>query len=65
MVQKLLADRFKLAFHREKKELSMYAIVVGKNGPKLTKSEGDPNASPSLFFRGCWFSLKWRARAPR
>jgi uncharacterized protein (TIGR03435 family) len=52
MFQKLLADRFKLTFHRDKKELSVYAIVVGKNGPKLTKSEGDANAPPSLFFRG-------------
>ena len=52
MVQKLLADRFKLAFHREKKELAVYAIVVGKNGPKLTKSTGDPNGLPGLFFRG-------------
>jgi len=52
MVQKLLADRFKLTFHRDKKELSVYAIVVGKTGPKLTKSEGDPNGLPGLFFRG-------------
>jgi uncharacterized protein (TIGR03435 family) len=52
MLQKLLADRFKLAFHRDKKELSVYAITVGKNGPKLTKSEGNPNGLPGLFFRG-------------
>jgi uncharacterized protein (TIGR03435 family) len=52
MVRKLMADRFKLVFHREKRELSVYAIVVGKNGPKLTKSTGDPNGLPSLFFRG-------------
>ena len=52
MLQKLLADRFKLAFHRDKKELSVYAIVVAKNGPKLTKSAGDPNGLPGLFFRG-------------
>jgi uncharacterized protein (TIGR03435 family) len=52
MVAKLLADRFKLSFHRDKKELSVYAIVVGKNGPKLTKSEGDPNGLPAMFFRG-------------
>jgi uncharacterized protein (TIGR03435 family) len=52
MVQKLLADRFKLTFHREKKELSVYAIVVAKSGPKLTKSEGDPNGPPGLFFQG-------------
>jgi uncharacterized protein (TIGR03435 family) len=52
MLQKLLADRFKLAFHRDKKELPVYVIVVGKNGPKLTKSAGDPNGLPGLFFRG-------------
>jgi uncharacterized protein (TIGR03435 family) len=52
MLQKLLADRFKLAFHREKKELSVYAITVGKTGPKLTKSDGDPNGLPGLGFRG-------------
>jgi uncharacterized protein (TIGR03435 family) len=52
MVQKLLAERFKLTFHRDKKELSVYAITVGKNGPKLTKSEGNPSGLPGLFFRG-------------
>lgn len=52
MVQKLLANRFQLAFHRDKKELSVYAITVAKGGPKLTKSEGDPNGLPALFFRG-------------
>jgi uncharacterized protein (TIGR03435 family) len=52
MFQKLLADRFKLTFHRDKKELAVYAIVIGKNGPKLTKSEGNPNGPPSLLFRG-------------
>jgi hypothetical protein len=57
MVQKLLADRFKLTFHRDKKELSVYAIVVGKTGPKLTKSEGDPNGLPGLFFRDSGYCL--------
>ncbi|MDQ2777090.1 MAG: M56 family metallopeptidase [Acidobacteriota bacterium] len=52
MIQKLLADRCKLKFHHEQKELSVYALVVGKNGPKLSKSEGDANGLPSLFFRG-------------
>ncbi len=52
MFQKLLADRFQLKFHRDKKELSVYAIVVAKTGPKLTKSAGDPNGLPGLFFRG-------------
>ncbi len=52
MLEKLLADRFQLKFHHEKKELSVYALVVAKNGPKLTKSETEANATPSLLFRG-------------
>jgi uncharacterized protein (TIGR03435 family) len=45
LYQSLLADRFQLAVHHEKKELSVYAITVAKGGPKLTKSasaETDP-----------------------
>ncbi len=41
MVQKLLEDRFKLALHREKKELSVYTLVIGKSGPKLQRSDKD------------------------
>jgi uncharacterized protein (TIGR03435 family) len=52
LVQKLLADRFKVTFHREKQELPIYALVVGPKGPTLTKSSGDPNGLPSLVFRG-------------
>jgi uncharacterized protein (TIGR03435 family) len=39
MLQKLLADRFSLAFHKEKKELSAYAITVAKGGAKIKKEE--------------------------
>src|SRR5664279_3129540 len=39
MFQALLADRFKLRLHREKKELPIYALVSGKNGPKLQPAE--------------------------
>ena len=35
MVQSLLADRFQLAVHRETRQLPIYALVVGKTGPKL------------------------------
>jgi uncharacterized protein (TIGR03435 family) len=52
MFQKLLADRFQLTFHRDKKELAVYALTVGKTGPKLTKSGGDPNGIPGLGFTG-------------
>lgn len=52
MIQKLLADRFQLKFHREKKELTVYAVTVGKTGIKFSKSERDPNGLPSLLFGG-------------
>jgi uncharacterized protein (TIGR03435 family) len=50
IIQKLLADRFQLKFHRDKQEMPVYAITVSKTGAKLTKSEADPNSLPGLFF---------------
>lgn len=41
MLQLLLADRFKLTLHREMREMPVYALVVGKNGPKLKPSAPD------------------------
>lgn len=49
---KLLADRFNLTFHSDKKELSVYALTVLKTGHKLTKNDTNPNGLPALFFRG-------------
>ena len=37
MLQTLLAQRFMLRIHRESKEFPGYALVVGKNGLKLSK----------------------------
>jgi bla regulator protein blaR1 len=39
MLQTLLAQRFKLTMRRETKEIPVYALAVGKNGPKLQKSK--------------------------
>lgn len=39
MFQPLLADRFKLKFHRETKELPVYALAVDKGGLKLATAE--------------------------
>lgn len=39
MLQKLLADRFRLAFHWETKEVEGYALVTAKGGPKLRLHE--------------------------
>jgi bla regulator protein BlaR1 len=42
MIQSLLADHFKLALHRETKELPVYVLVVGDGGPRLqTAKAGD------------------------
>jgi uncharacterized protein (TIGR03435 family) len=38
MLRKMMADRFNLAFHTEKRELSVYTLTVAKTGIKLTKS---------------------------
>jgi uncharacterized protein (TIGR03435 family) len=35
MLQPLLADRFQLKAHMEKRQLPVYALVVGKGGPKF------------------------------
>ncbi|HEY4359004.1 MAG TPA: TIGR03435 family protein [Acidobacteriaceae bacterium] len=46
--RKLLADRFQLKFHQEKKELSVYVLSTAKTGPKLIKSGSDPSTPPGL-----------------
>ena len=39
MVRTLLADRFKMAVHKETKEMPVYALVVARGGPKLQKAD--------------------------
>jgi uncharacterized protein (TIGR03435 family) len=39
MLQALLAERFKLSIRHEMRELPVYALVVGKGGPKLQMSK--------------------------
>jgi uncharacterized protein (TIGR03435 family) len=44
MEQSLLADRFKLKVHFETREMPVYALVVAKDGPKLTSAkDGEPH----------------------
>jgi uncharacterized protein (TIGR03435 family) len=41
MLQSLLADRFKLAVHKETKQVAGYALTLGKTGSKLTQSSAE------------------------
>jgi uncharacterized protein (TIGR03435 family) len=50
MMQAMLADRFKLKAHHETKDVSMYALVVAKGGPKL--KEADLNDTNSNGLKG-------------
>ena len=52
MIQTLLADRFHLRFHREQKELPVYAITIDKNGARLKLSERPAAELPNFFFKG-------------
>jgi uncharacterized protein (TIGR03435 family) len=45
MLQALLAERFKLAVHKESRPRPGYALVVDKNGPKMKASDPNPNAA--------------------
>jgi uncharacterized protein (TIGR03435 family) len=44
MLEALLAERFQLRVHRETREVPMFALVVGKSGPKL--KESSPEEEP-------------------
>lgn len=46
MLRKLLADRFGLTFHREEREMRVYALTVTRGGPKLKESTLSPDQSP-------------------
>lgn len=47
MLQALLRDRFKLSIHRATRDLLVYALTIGKDGPKLQPSRTAPNSSPA------------------
>jgi uncharacterized protein (TIGR03435 family) len=55
MTQTLLAERFKLQFHRDTKVMPAYVLTVGKSGHKLKKSMGEgemrisPGERPMVF----------------
>jgi uncharacterized protein (TIGR03435 family) len=56
MLQDLLIDRFKLAVHRETRQMSLYELTVGPDGPKFavasptTATEDTGNSNPGAPF---------------
>jgi uncharacterized protein (TIGR03435 family) len=51
MLQALLEERFGLVTHRETKDVSGYALIVGKKGPTLKPADSGP-ASNGVIVRG-------------
>jgi uncharacterized protein (TIGR03435 family) len=47
MVRTMLADRFGLRLHTEARSISAYALIIGKNGPKLQPSTLPPDPEPA------------------
>ncbi|HLK64520.1 MAG TPA: TIGR03435 family protein [Bryobacteraceae bacterium] len=52
MLQALLADRFEMKAHRDTKELPVYALTVGKGGPKMKESPLDEESAETPGGRG-------------
>jgi uncharacterized protein (TIGR03435 family) len=54
MVQTLLSERFKLALHKETREMPVYALVVGSKGSKLHEATGDepPGRTSNIMLNG-------------
>jgi uncharacterized protein (TIGR03435 family) len=51
MMRRLLAERFGLRFHRERRELPVYALQVLNGGPKLAPA-ADPTSKPQEHSEG-------------
>ena len=49
MVKKLMADRFGLKFHADKREMAAYVLTMAPGGNKMTANTGG-GALPGLFF---------------
>ncbi len=48
MLRTLLADRFKLASHKETRQLPVYLLVMGKNRQKLKEADADEQVESSF-----------------
>ena len=52
MLKNLLQSRFGLSFHTEKRELSVYAIRIGKNGPAGIRMVTSTGSGPNMGAQG-------------
>jgi uncharacterized protein (TIGR03435 family) len=52
MMRTLLAERFKLVVHNGQKEMSYYALVTAKNGPKMRAFAEVPEKAPHVTTGG-------------
>jgi uncharacterized protein (TIGR03435 family) len=52
ILQKLLVDRFALKFHREQRELPVYAIELAPGGSKMKETTAAANDPQGFGFRG-------------
>ncbi len=51
MLRRLLQDRFDFAFHRDQRQLAVFALRIADGKPKLTRSADDPNGFPGFGAR--------------
>jgi uncharacterized protein (TIGR03435 family) len=58
MLQTLLAERFRLALHREQKLLPLYSLVVDKDGPKMHEVQEEPRQGGRLGWRDSVFTYQ-------
>jgi uncharacterized protein (TIGR03435 family) len=63
MLQTLLAERFHLVLHDSSKEMPVYALVIGKDGSKLTESAPD-NAADGNVAGADSFPARGGGRSP-
>ena len=60
MLVNLLVERFHLAYHRENRDIPVYALIVAKNGPKLSLAHNDPDDGGGSI--GGWKgNVRWQA----
>jgi uncharacterized protein (TIGR03435 family) len=62
MFRALLEDRFKLKIHREQKEVSVYNLVLAKDGAKMHESAALPGKEPGLVIQPGATSARLPAR---